>query len=123
MQEEATADVRRKHIMILRDHLYGTLGFDDLKPHIVLQFFELLSTFDGIEHAKTKSYQLVSDKFSISVRTVAKLVKEYEANEVFSKSKRGAHPKTIWALQNEKARGLFTMKVRELREHDPETAK
>ena len=104
--------------MILRDHLYGNLGFEELKPHIVLEYFELLSTFDGIENAKTKSYQLVSDKFLISVRTVAKLVKEYEANEVFSKSKRGAHPKTIWALQNEKARALFTVKVRKLREHD-----
>ena len=54
MKEKAKADARRKHIMILRDHLYGTLGFEELKPHIVLEYFELLSTFDGIENAKIK---------------------------------------------------------------------
>ena len=60
------------------------MSFQELKPHIVLEFFELLGIFDDKEHAKTKSYQLFIDNFSSSERTVAKLVKEYEHNEVFS---------------------------------------
>ena len=42
---------------------------------------------------------------------------------MFSKTRRGRHPKTVWALQNETARALFVLKVRELREKDKDTAK
>ena len=57
MKEKAKADARRKHIMILRDHLYGTLGFEELKPHIVLEFLVVFRTLEAEQHAKTKSYK------------------------------------------------------------------
>ena len=97
-KENRKADVRENYVIALRDHLYGTLSFEELKPYIVLEFFVVFGRLDGEAFAKTRSYQLVSDKFKISDKTVAKLVKEYEATDVFKKSQRGIHPKTVWAL-------------------------
>ena len=56
-KEQTKDDVREKHIMTLRAQLYGTLGFEELKPHIVLEFFEVFRTLEAEQHAKTKSYK------------------------------------------------------------------
>ena len=118
-----TVETRREHIFVLREELYGSLSFDQLKPHIVLEFFEVFDRLEGEYSAKMRSYKAVGEKYSISQKTVMKLVKEYMSVQVFRKSKRGKHPKTVWALQNEVTRELFVQKVRELRERDTETAK
>ena len=116
-------NLRRKRILELKKQLYGSLSFQQLKPHIVLEFFEAIEAEQDREHKKMIAYKKVSKKYNISVRTVFKLVKEYESTEIFAKSRRGVHPKAVWALQNETAKELFIQKARELREKDRETAK
>ena len=120
---KSEAIIRRKHVVSLRKQLYGGLSIDQLKPHAVLDFFETYDKFADNNKSKTRSYEEEAKKFSVGKRTIRRWLKEYEIAEVFAKSKRGRHPKTIWALQNEKARERFILKVRELREKDPQTAK
>lgn len=116
-------DVRKKHIRDLREKLYGSLSLEQLKPHIVLEFFEIYDRIRGELNAKTNAYRIVSQKYPVCKSTVLKFVKEYESVQIFSKNKRGRHPKTIWALQDENVRELFVQKVRELRTRESDTAK
>ena len=120
---ETEAAIRKSHISRLREELYGSMSIDQLKPHVILEFFEVLSKVTGEPNPRTLSCDEVAAKYSITGRTIRRWLKEYESTEVFSKSRRGRHPKTVWALQNETARALFVLKVRELREKDEDTAK
>ena len=122
-QIDQTQVKRTKHILELRNKLYGPLSFQQLKPHIVLEFFEFFDKIADEENKYTRSYEAVSKKFSVSSKTVSNLVKQYESTTVFKQSQRGIHPKAIWALHNEEARELFVQKVRDLRERDKGTAK
>ena len=74
-------------------------------------------------NAKTNAYRIVSEKYPVCKSTVLKFVKEYESAQIFSKNKRGRHPKTIWALQDENVRKLFVQKVRDLLTKESDTAK
>ena len=107
--------------MSLREELYGSLSIDQVKPHAILEFMEVYDRLIDEQNPKFLAYEQVSRKYSIGERTIQRWLKEYELKEVFG-SKRGKHPKTIWALQNEGAQKLFVSKARELREKDPDTA-
>ena len=72
---------------------------------------------------KSRCCEEVSEKYPVSKHTARRWVKEYQSTEIFSKSKRGIHPKRIWALQDEGVREIFISTGRKLQNQDLETAK
>ena len=62
-------DVRKKHIRDLREKLYGSLSLEQLKPHIVLEFFEIYDRIRGELNAKTNAYRIVSQKYPVCIST------------------------------------------------------
>ena len=80
---EQNKEMRMSHISELRNLLYGSLSFGELKPHIVLEYYVTLEKLSNLQNKKSRAYHLVSEIFPVSQRTVRRLIKEYESDQIF----------------------------------------